>query len=144
MGSYNAFYWNESQKAHAAYSSDIWIDILNRTISIFILSYTTVRKYRWNKVDIIKSISNQCDVISNRLWRHQQNVNRAGETRVRCMKSFLSSFMDPLCRVRNKILYVLSWLTVYAFSRVLFGINLSHCCTTREIYTKIALSWAHK
>ena len=34
--------------------------------------------------------------------------------------SFLSSFMSSLCRVRNKIMYVLSWQTVYALTRVLF------------------------
>ena len=63
------------------------------------------------------------DVIGNRLWRHQQNVNRASERRGRCVKIMdLSSFMDSLCRVRNKIMYVLSWRTVYALTsyRVLF------------------------
>ena len=38
--------------------------------------------------------------------------------------------MDSLCRVRNKIMYVLLWRTVY--------------CATREINTKITLSWAPK
>ena len=34
--------------------------------------------------------------------------------------SFLSSFMDTLCCLRNKILYVLLWWTVYALTGVLF------------------------
>ena len=51
--------------------------------------------------------------------------------------SFLASFMDSLCHVRNKIMYVLLWRTVYALNRVLFW------CATREINTKITLSWAH-
>ena len=66
-------------------------------------------------------LSCYCDVISNRLWRHQQNEDRASETRGRCVKIVvLSSFMDSLCRVRNKIMYVLSWRTVSAPTRVLF------------------------
>ena len=32
---------------------------------------------------------------------------------------FVSSFMESLCRVRNKIMYVFSWRTVYALTRVL-------------------------
>ena len=85
----------------------------------------------------IKSISNQlnitiqmiasqlfgyCDVISNPLWHHQQNVNRASKTRVKKVwrSLFLSSFTDSLYRVRNKIMYVLAWRTIYALTRVLF------------------------
>ena len=79
-----------------------------------------------NELDIIihviaPQLSGHCDVISNRLWRHQQNGNRASETRGRCVKLvILFSFIDSLCRVRNKIMYVLSWWTVSAPTRVLF------------------------
>ena len=55
-----------------------------------------------------------CDVISRTKaeWvRHGDDVERS---------SFLSSFMDSLCRVRNKIMDVLSWRTVSALTRVLF------------------------
>ena len=71
---------------------------------------------------IASQLSGRCDVISNRLWRHQQNKTRTSETRERRVKVdvFLSSFMYSLCRVRNKILYVLSWRTVSALIRVLF------------------------
>ena len=70
---------------------------------------------------IASQLSGHCDVISNRLWRHQQNENRASEKRGRCVKIvILSSFMDSFCRVRNKIIYVLSWRTVSALTRVLF------------------------
>ena len=66
-------------------------------------------------------LSGHCDVISNRLWRHQQNENWASETRGRCVNIVcLSSFMHSLCRVRNKILHVLSWRTVSSLTRVLF------------------------
>ena len=42
-----------------------------------------------------------CDVISNRLWCHQHNANRASETQTPCLKIvFLSSCMGPLCHVR--------------------------------------------
>ena len=69
---------------------------------------------------IASQLSGHCDVISNRLWRHQQNENRASGTRVRCVKIVLSSFIDSLCRVGNKIMYALSWWTVSTFTRVLF------------------------
>ena len=79
-----------------------------------------------NLLDIIihvmaSKLSGDCDVINNRLWRHQQNVNPASEARVDVWRlSFLSSFLSSLCRVRNKIMYVLSWRTVPALTRVLF------------------------
>ena len=85
----------------------------------WVISHTPLYKYflhDWTWISPwIKSISNEldiiihvivsghCDVISNRLWRHQQNENRASETRGRFVKIVvLSSFMDSLCRVRNK------------------------------------------
>ena len=80
-----------------------------------------------NELDITchvfaSQLSGHCDVIADRLWRHQQNVMRASETRGSCVKILvLASFMDSLCRVRNKIMYVLFWRTVYALTRLLFG-----------------------
>ena len=80
-----------------------------------------------NELDIVihviaSQLSGQCDVIGNRLWRHQLNENRVSETRKRCVKIVvLSSFMDSFCCVRNKIMHVLSWRTVCALTRVLFG-----------------------
>ena len=66
-------------------------------------------------------LSGHCDVIADRLWRHQQNVKRASETRGLCVEILvLASFMDSLCRVRTKTMYVLLWRTVYALTRVLF------------------------
>ena len=79
-----------------------------------------------NELDIIihviaSQLSGHCDVISDRLWRHQENKNRASETLGRCVRIVvLSSFINSLCRVRNKIMYVLSWRTVSALTRVLF------------------------
>ena len=35
---------------------------------------------------IASQLSGYCDVINNRLWRHQQNVNPASEARGRCVK----------------------------------------------------------
>ena len=86
---------------------------------------------------IASQLSRYCDVIRNRLWRHHQNEDRASETRGRCVKIVvLSSFMEYLCRLRNKIIYVLSWQTVSALTRVLFS--------SLFINTKITLSWALK
>ena len=77
-----------------------------------------------NELDIIihvitPQLPGHCDVISNRLWHHQQNANQASETRCRCVRSsFFSSFMDLLCSVRNKMMYALSWRTVFALTRL--------------------------
>ena len=69
---------------------------------------------------IAPQLSDHCDVISNRLWRHQQTENRASETRRRCEKIVvLSSFIDLLRRAINMIMCVLSWRTVSALTRVL-------------------------
>ena len=70
---------------------------------------------------IASQLSGHCDVISNWLWRHQQNENSASQTRGRYVKIVvLSSFVDSLCRVRNKIIHVVSWRTVSVLTRVLF------------------------
>ena len=60
-------------------------------------------------------------------------------------KARRESFMDSLCRGRNEIMYVLSWRTVSALTRVgYFGIYFPRCFATREINTKITFSWALK
>ena len=51
--------------------------------------------------------------------------------------------MESLCRARNKIMYVFSWRTVSAPTRGLF-LCLFSSFPTREINTKIILSWALK
>ena len=79
-----------------------------------------------NELDITcdvfaSQLSGHRDVIAIRLWRHQQNVKGASETWGLCVKILvLASFMDSLCRVRNKIMYVLLWRTVYGLTQVLF------------------------
>ena len=103
-----------------------------------------------NELDITchvfaSQLSGHCDVIANRLWRHQQNVLRASETRGWCVKILvLGSFMDSLCRVRNKMMYVLLWRTVSGSLECYFGVYYPRCFTTREINAKITLSWALK
>ena len=72
-----------------------------------------------NKLDNIfhvhpSRLSRHCDVISNRLWRHQQGVNPTGSMCEAIVKYIF------LCHVRNKMIYVLSWQTFYAPSLVLF------------------------
>ena len=67
--------------------------------------------------------------------RHEDNVWRS---------LFSSSFMDSLCCVRNKLMYVLSWWTVSVLTQVFFGIYFPHCFATWEINTKITLLWALK
>ena len=84
------------------------------------------------------------------LWRHRQSImtssaehkasewNKGGVWR----SLFLASFIDSLCRIRNRIMYLLLWRTVYALTRVLC-VYFPRWCATREINTKIILSWAH-
>ena len=97
-----------------------------------------------NKSDItIHGIAPQwpghCDVIGNRLWRYQQNVNRTSETQCRCVKIIIFIIIYGLLfHVRNWGMYVFSWWMVYALLtwvlfQCLFYIN-----------TKITLLWAHK
>ena len=112
------------------------------------ISYTTGREYRrernpyltseisfftrsrHNCLVIFKSSAIECD------------VNREGQTQGRCVKIVvLSSFMDSSCRVRNKVMYVLS---VHALTRVLIWCLFPPLCATLEINTKITLPWAHK
>ena len=69
--------------------------------------------YSRDRVTIVTSSAIDCDVIS----RTKTEQVRRGERCVRIV--VLSSFMDWLCRVRNKTTYVLSWRTV-ALTRVLF------------------------
>ena len=70
---------------------------------------------------IVSQLSGNCDVINNRLWRDQQNVNLASEARGRCMKIVVFIvILSSLCRVRNEIMYVLEWRTISALTRVLF------------------------
>ena len=69
-----------------------------------------------NCLVIVTSSPIDCDVI-NRTWSE-----RVGHGDDVWRSSFIGSFMDSLCHVRNKIMYVHLWRTVYALTRVLF------CC----------------
>ena len=94
---------------------------------------------------IASQLSDYCDVINNRLWRHQQNVDPVSEARGRCVKIVVFIIiLSSLCRVKNKIMYVLSSQTVSALTRVLFCRLFPSCFATREINNKITPSWALK
>ena len=96
------------------------IILTNPTSDIWILRLT--KQTCWPDFGKTGLLCGHFDVITSRLWRHQQNIKRASETwdDVR-RSSFLASFMDSLCCVRNKMMYVLLWQwTVYALTRVLF------------------------
>ena len=79
-----------------------------------------------------------CDVIS-RTWTEQVS-HGDGVWR----SSFLSSFMGSLCRVRNKIMYGLSWQTVYALTRVLFWCLFPSLLRNSGNKHQNNPSWAHK
>ena len=109
-----------------------------------------VKKIDINELDIIihvtaSQFSGYCDVISNRLWRHPHNVQRTNATRWRHVKIvILSSFMDSLCCVRNTIMYVLSWRTVYALTRVLWWCLIPSLLLNSGNKHQNTLLWSHK
>ena len=76
------------------------------------------------------------------LWRHRQSVvtlsadRKPSEWDTGSMCEFFSSFVV--------IYQSVTWQTVYVLTRMSFGVYFPHCCATREINTKITLSWAHK
>ena len=83
---------------------------------------------RHNCLVIITLSTFDCDVISRtqtERLRHWDDVWRS---------SLLSSSMNSLCRVRNEIMYALSWRTIYALIRVSFWCLFKHK----------KLSWAQK
>ena len=74
---------------------------MNRKLCTVISNYVFLHDPPWispwiksisNELDItchvfVPKLSGHCDVINNRLWRHQKNVKRASETRGWCVKS---------------------------------------------------------
>ena len=94
---------------------------------------------------IASQLSGHCDFISNRLWRHQPNENRASETRGRCVKLFVFIGIYGCvmsCRIKQCM-----YSRHEPFLRSLecyFGIYFPRCFATQDINTKITLSWALK
>ena len=61
------------------------------------------------------------DIISNRLWRHQQNENVGSEARGRCVKIVVFIVIYGfVMSYKKKIMYVLSCQTGSVLTRVLF------------------------
>ena len=72
---------------------------------------------------IALQLSGHCDVISSRLWRHQQNDNRAGETRGRCVKIVVFIVIYGFvmsCKKWNNVYTLVTNCSV--LTRVLFGV----------------------
>ena len=51
---------------------------------------------------IASQLCGQCDVISNRLWRHQPIVNRTSETRMRCVEIIVFIVINEFIMSRKK------------------------------------------
>ena len=121
--------------------TDAWIKLLTKNLCIYVCIYLTpsdkilltrpivniaVKKSISNELDItihviVSQLSGHCGVINDRLWRHEQNANPASDARGRCVKIVVwIVILSSSCRVRNEIMYVFSWQTVSALSRVLF------------------------
>ena len=79
-----------------------------------------------------------CDVIS----RTRTERMRHGDDMWR--SSFLSAFMDSLCRIRKKMMFVLEWQTVFcAHERIILVFILRVAQKLGNIYQN-NLPWAHK
>ena len=77
-----------------------------------------------------------CDIISR---RKTERMRYDG-----LRSSYLSSFMDLLCRVRKEMMYVLPWQTVSVLTRVLFWCLFPSLLRKSENKPKITFSWAVK
>ena len=75
--------WREI--ASLDYNNELIVVLIRPAVNI------AVNKSIYNELEITihviaSKLSRYCDAIRNRLWRHQQNEDRASETRVRCVK----------------------------------------------------------
>ena len=104
----------------------------------------------FNELDITchvfaSQLSGHCDVIANRLWRHQQNVKRASETRGWHANILVFIVIDGFVMSCKKWNNVCTTVTncLCAHSSVILVLCFPRCCATREKNTKITLSRAH-
>ena len=81
---------------------------------------------------IASQLSRYCDVICNRLWRHQLNEDRASETRGRCVNIVVFVIIYGYIMSCKKWDYVISSQTVCAFTQVLFCVDFTCCFATRK------------
>ena len=93
---------------------------------------------------LASQLSGHCDVISNRLWRHRQNVNRANETSCRCMKIVFSGIYGFVmsCKKLNDVCTPVTNCLCAHSSVILVFI----CLVAAQLHnnTTITLEWAHK
>ena len=75
-----------------------------------------------------------------------ERISSEWDTGTMCENFVLSLFMASLCRVRNKAMYILSWRTVHALTRMecYFSACFVRCHATQQINTKIIPSWGHE
>ena len=70
---------------------------------------------------LASQLSCYCVIISNWLWRHLPNVNRASEMQGRYVNMvFVWSFMKSLYRERNKAVYALTRILFTLFHTLLY------------------------
>ena len=80
------------------------------------------------------------------LWRHQQYIVTSPAVRKQSEETpnRLFVIMRGLCRVKNRIMFVLEWRTIMHSLGCYFGIYSLCCFATQEINTKMTLSRGHK
>ena len=116
-------------------------EILQRTLTgsvVMAVNDTDIQRFRYQFSHARVTIVTTRNALCNRLWRHQENVNRTNEIRRRCVAIvyfitidvFIMSYKIKSC------LWCLWWRTVYALRGGLFWCLF--------INTKITISYAHK
>ena len=101
---------------------------------------------------IASQLPGRCDLISN-CDVISSTKNWASVTQGQCVQIVVYiAFMDSLCHVRNKIMYVLSWRTVSAptralccclFTSLLRNAGNKHQNNTRERWNSSSLEYIH-
>ena len=94
---------------------------------------------------IASQLSGYSDVINNRLWHHQQNGNPASKARGRCVKLVAFIVICTVvfsCKKENNVCTRVT--TCFCTHSSVILVYFPRCFATREINTKITLSWALK
>ena len=101
-----------------------------------------------NEIDIIchvfaSQLSGHCDVIANRLWRHQQKASETLRWNVKILVFSVNHGFVMSCKKYKWCMNSCDELFMRSLE-CYFGVYFPRCCATREINIKITLSWAHK
>ena len=125
----NEFSWMKSVALHDQSWIWPWIKSIHNELNINFLMRTSHNAFMTSLAidfDVIRRT--QTERVRRDVWR----------------LSFLASFMNSLCRERDKITYVLSWQTVYAPTRMFVWCLFPSLIRISENKHQNNIVWAHK